>query len=58
MALGLLFERFLSEERGEWPDIDLDLPSAFFSKFVETRESDVPALLDAEMVKVFEDAAA
>ena len=23
----LLFERFLSENRGEWPDIDLDLPS-------------------------------
>lgn len=23
----LLFERFLSEMRGEWPDIDLDLPS-------------------------------
>src|SRR3981189_2529774 len=23
----LLFERCLSEERGEWPDIDLDLPS-------------------------------
>jgi len=23
----LLFERFLSESRGEWPDIDLDLPS-------------------------------
>jgi error-prone DNA polymerase len=23
----LLFERFLSEVRGEWPDIDLDLPS-------------------------------
>jgi error-prone DNA polymerase len=23
----LLFLRFLSEERGEWPDIDLDLPS-------------------------------
>jgi error-prone DNA polymerase len=23
----MLFERFLSEERGEWPDIDLDLPS-------------------------------
>ena len=23
----LLFERFLSEERGEWPDIDMDLPS-------------------------------
>jgi error-prone DNA polymerase len=27
VAMGLLFERFLSEERGEWPDIDLDLPS-------------------------------
>jgi error-prone DNA polymerase len=23
----LLFERFLNENRGEWPDIDLDLPS-------------------------------
>src|SRR3981081_4206504 len=23
----LWFERFLSEERGEWPDIDIDLPS-------------------------------
>jgi error-prone DNA polymerase len=23
----LLFERFLSTERGEWPDIDIDLPS-------------------------------
>lgn len=27
IALDLLFERFLSEERGEWPDIDIDLPS-------------------------------
>jgi error-prone DNA polymerase len=27
VALDLLFERFLSENRGEWPDIDLDLPS-------------------------------
>jgi error-prone DNA polymerase len=25
--MNLLFERFLSENRGEWPDIDLDLPS-------------------------------
>ena len=25
--MDLLFERFLSEERGEWPDIDMDLPS-------------------------------
>jgi error-prone DNA polymerase len=27
IRMDLLFERFLSEERGEWPDIDLDLPS-------------------------------
>src|ERR1700730_15077212 len=27
VGMKLLFERFLSEERGEWPDIDLDLPS-------------------------------
>ncbi|HLI77401.1 MAG TPA: DNA polymerase III subunit alpha, partial [Acidobacteriaceae bacterium] len=25
--MGLLFERFLNENRHEWPDIDLDLPS-------------------------------
>lgn len=27
VGMELLFERFLTEERGEWPDIDLDLPS-------------------------------
>jgi error-prone DNA polymerase len=27
VGMNLLFERFLSEERGEWPDIDLDLAS-------------------------------
>jgi error-prone DNA polymerase len=27
IGMGLLFERFLSPERGEWPDIDIDLPS-------------------------------
>src|SRR5207249_1968796 len=27
VGMKLLFERFLSEERGKWPDIDLDLPS-------------------------------
>jgi len=27
VGMDLLFERFLSEERGEWSDIDLDLPS-------------------------------
>jgi error-prone DNA polymerase len=27
VGMELLFERFLSESRGEWPDVDLDLPS-------------------------------
>jgi error-prone DNA polymerase len=27
ISMELLFERFLSEQRGEWPDIDIDLPS-------------------------------
>ena len=27
VGMGLLFERFLTEERGEWPDIDVDFPS-------------------------------
>ncbi len=45
VRMGLLFERFLSEERGEWPDIDLDLPSGaqrerviqhVFAKYGET----------------------
>jgi error-prone DNA polymerase len=27
VGMGLLFERFLSESREEWPDIDIDLPS-------------------------------
>lgn len=27
VGMELLFERFLSEERGEWPDVDIDLPS-------------------------------
>ena len=33
VGMELLFERFLSDARGEWPDIDLDLPSG------ERRES-------------------
>jgi error-prone DNA polymerase len=27
VGMELLFERFLNENRGEWPDIDIDLPS-------------------------------
>ena len=38
---GFLFERFLSEKRGEWPDIDLDLPSG------DRRELRDPACLSA-----------
>jgi error-prone DNA polymerase len=37
IAMDLLFERFLSEERGEWPDIDLDLPSGDPARVREIR---------------------
>jgi uncharacterized protein (DUF302 family) len=57
-GLGAPVRICVSQRGGEETRIDMDLPSAFFSKFPETRESEVPALLDAEMVKVFEDAAA
>ena len=57
-GLGAPVRICVSQRDGEETRIDMDLPSAFFSKFPETRESAVPALLDAEMVKVFEDAAA
>jgi len=43
---------------GEDTRIDMDLPSAFFSKFPEMRPSSVPALLDEKLIKVFDDAAA
>jgi hypothetical protein len=35
----------------------MDLPSAFFSKFREMRPSSVPAVLDAKLIKVFEEVA-
>jgi hypothetical protein len=35
----------------------MDQNAAFFSKFPETRPSSVPALLDAKLIKFFEDAA-
>ena len=47
----------VSQGDGEQTRIDLDQVTAFFSKFPETGPSDVPGRLDAEMVKVFEDAA-
>ena len=57
-GLGAPVRICVSQRDGEQTRIDMDLPSAFFAKFPEMRESDVPQLLDAEMVKVFEDAAA
>jgi len=40
VGMDLLFERFLSEERGEMPDIDLDLPSG------DQRESAIQYVYD------------
>jgi hypothetical protein len=48
----------VSQRDGEETRIDMDLPSAFFSKFPETQPSTVPALLDETLIKLFEDAAA
>ncbi|MET9122227.1 hypothetical protein [Streptomyces sp. NPDC004528] len=56
-GLGAPVRICVSQRDGEETRIDMDLPSAFFGKFSEMGESDVPAVLDAEMVKVFEDAA-
>src|ERR1700676_190764 len=57
-GLGAPVRICVSQRDGEETRIDLDLPSAFFSKFPEMKPSSVPALLDAKLVKVFEDAAA
>ncbi len=57
-GLGAPVRVCVSQRDGEETRIDMDLPSAFFSKFPEMRPSSVPALLDAKMVKVFEEAAA
>jgi uncharacterized protein (DUF302 family) len=57
-GLGAPVRICVSQRDGEETRIDMDQPSAFFSQFPEMRESDVPKLLDEEMIKVFEDAAA
>lgn len=56
-GLGAPVRICVSQRDGEATRIDMDQPSAFFSKFPEMAESDVPKLLDEEMIKVFEDAA-
>jgi uncharacterized protein (DUF302 family) len=57
-GLGAPVRVCVSQRDGEETRIDLDQITAFFSKFPETAPSDVPALLDDKMVKVFKDAAA
>jgi uncharacterized protein (DUF302 family) len=57
-GLGAPVRICVSQRDGEETRIDMDQPSAFFRKFPEVGPSDVPKLLDDEMVKVFEDAAA
>ena len=41
----------VSQRDGEDTRIDMDLPSAFFSKFPEIRPSSVPALLDEKLIR-------
>ena len=57
-GLGAPVRICVSQRDGDDTRIDLDEVTAFFSQFPETGPSDVPKFLDAEMVKVFEDAAA
>jgi uncharacterized protein (DUF302 family) len=57
-GLGAPVRVCVSQRDGEETRIDLDQVTAFFSKFPEMRPSDVPDLLDKEMVGVFEEAAA
>jgi error-prone DNA polymerase len=54
IGMELLFERFLSEERGEWPDIDLDLPSGDKREkaiqYVYTRYGKLGAAMTANVI--------
>jgi uncharacterized protein (DUF302 family) len=58
VGLGAPVRVCVSQRDGEQTRIDLDQVTAFFSQFPETGPSQVPKLLDTEMVKVFQDAAA
>ena len=49
VGMELLFERFLSEERGEWPDIDLDLPSGDQRERPSSTSTSATAQLGAAM---------
>jgi uncharacterized protein (DUF302 family) len=56
-GLGAPVRVCVSQEDGEETRIDMDLPSAFFTKFPETRPSNVPALLDEKLIAILEAAA-
>jgi hypothetical protein len=55
-GLGAPFRICVSQRDGEQTRIDMDLPSAFFARFPEMRDSDAPGFADG-MVKIFEEAA-
>jgi len=54
VGMELLFERFLSESRGEWPDIDLDLPSEHMREqaiqYVYQRYGELGAAMTANVI--------
>ncbi len=50
-GLGAPVRVCVSQRDGEETRIDMDLPSAFFSKFPERRPSSVPALLDEKLIE-------
>ncbi len=54
VGMELLFERFLSESRGEWPDIDLDLPSEHMREqaiqYVYQRYGELGAAMSANVI--------
>ncbi|MFP5276256.1 MAG: DNA polymerase III subunit alpha [Acidobacteriota bacterium] len=54
VGMELLFERFLSESRNEWPDIDLDLPSGDKREqaiqYVYQRYGDLGAAMTANVI--------
>jgi hypothetical protein len=50
-GLGAPVRVCVSQNEGEDVRIDLDEPTAFFSQFPELRGSDVPSLLDRDLVK-------
>lgn len=57
-GLGAPVRVCVSQHDGGQTRIDLDLPTAFFSKFPETEPSTVPRQLDERMIRILEDAAA